>query len=360
MRHVSKTIGTSLGHSDGNQIIHTNSKKFKNHSSHTLGRKDTVIMRKLSLVLGAIALCGFITANASAKSVNQAILDTGVSVGDNVQLVIQDSDASLVLDDGDNTIGVGEYIVGTLEISEFTIQPDGGSVSNFDVGTNGVNELTGIYALEVLTASASQITAGAVDSAGAAAIESALGLSSGFLQWGFGNGAIVALFDDAALDYDTAVTLSTNGFEVPTTLDIAGATNGTPWMSFGDDGNLGGATPWTITDDAATNVTDIRSLVQTFGAAGVFADVSFNLNQILNSSSVIDFAVNPASPDLQQGGIANTLSGIDNVTGGLVSSDLSFRGQATVIPLPSAVWAGLVLMGGLPIARRFRRRGADL
>jgi hypothetical protein len=154
-------------------------------------------------------------------------------------------------------------------------------------------------------------------------------------------------FPDGVKDYSPP----TSG-GVPTDLDAADVYDGDFWAAFGDGS-------WTISLISnvlpSDDVTDVDEVLAADNQ-DAFAEVEFSVSQVKLGVSILDFSGTTIVEGLQ----SSQLFGADGVDGGLVSSDLSFQGTATVIPLPSAVWAGLVLMGGLPIARRFRRRGADL
>lgn len=335
MRHVRQTT-ESLGPLDGNQIIHTNSQKFRKHSSHTLGRKD-MTMKK---VLGILTVIGLMAGAAQAASLTGALAvtsDPNLSVQ---QWQLNDLSVADFYDlDANLSISQGDVILGAFVLD---------SVQG-PLGQETLDNVAGVYAIEVSGVVGNTATFGALSASNA----TNFGLAS------VGNGGLNASAGEMFML--TQGPLATNPIANP----FPGSFSN-PAYSDNDLYGTFDAPGYSITFVG----TGLPALAAATGTTIGNIDLGRGLNIIRDGSGDGGegiFQINPLLPtggfDVGvNGSIVNPLNGLTPPQGAIASFNDSaqFLVAGQVIPLPSAVWAGLVLMGGLPIARRFRRRSAEL
>jgi len=313
-------------------------------------------MRKsVPIIVMVIGVLG-ITGPSYAASVNGLIdaIDPGVPA----TWEIADLDISMMLDTAGGTeigvprvgaVMVGDVIYGTIGISSIfqgatQVQPGLANV----VPASPNEELSGFYAMSITGISGTAISAGPMDGPTLAAVFP--GLAPTWGAYGFGGapgtGAMVAMFTEFPADYQESPAVSP-GVVPPAAfvdaVDYARAADGTFWASYG-------AGTYTLTDTVAgAGAIFDTTLASAAPSSTHIATITFSLVQKMLGSSILNFST-PLVPGITG---ANVLKG---GSGGLPLSDVALQATATVIPLPPAAWAGMVLLGALGLGRKLRRR----
>jgi len=317
------------------------------------------------LMIGAVA-CMLVAGPAAAKTVNGVIFDEAPGPYPQGPVLLEDNDKTYIMDVNQNgLLDNGDVLRGMFEVQSIRGPGSGGTPIGF--ATN--NELTGIYDIQV----AFTWAPGAPGNPNPADFTWAFGPDLGFGGYpgdpaGIIPGAMVAMFDDSAQDYqdDMAVAgneenlIGTAGDRVIGPGPGGGAASATAllWAQFGMVGNA--AEVWWT--KAPTNVIAAVSAGPAEGTlAGPSATGGLQLS-LIPSGGLADQILwpNPSGVELDGSlGIfgKDTDSGTPGVQPAFTNFDVSSDNDLTitVVPLPPAVFGGLGLFG-FGLIMRIRRR----
>jgi len=223
--------------------------------------------KKLIVSCLAGAALGISAGAATAASVSSVITGKSGLLSDNSAEYLVKGDGNT----GGTVIEVGDKLRGIFTIETFETTGPAISIG----GNNGVNELTGLFEIEVTGA---QLSGGVFSDGGVcgAAACFQFGASASFAAelstLGFSNtaGGMVGFFEDSTPDYNRLLT----GPGAIATME-ANASNGNPFWLFGDDGS--GDFFWGAT--ALANDIGISSLLAANTPFGQFSAGLFLLDQ---------------------------------------------------------------------------------
>jgi hypothetical protein len=301
---------------------------------------------------------------AKAVPINHIVADILLSQGGTGTVLMDDEDRSVVYS-ADATLGVGDVIRAPFSIA--VMQPGNHTAIEF-------TEITGIFH--------GVVTGVVVDGGGNTVVslapDAAFGTYAGDHAGAapppnaaYGAGAMLAIYQDTASNADGdgvapggAGALGSTG---PAETDIATYTDGTLWGVFGIPAGSPGF--YTITIKAASGVgtsllaAAAKPALTTIGAS--FADVSFALDRLalgLPANSVnMNKDAGTGTDIVGNGGLWGAdgnlaVGGIQPFAGHwAVGSDAKISFNATIIPLPAAVYPGMLLLGALGVFKARRK-----
>lgn len=277
-----------------------------------------------------------------------------------VSITSQFFDGSQLLSDnsGEKEINVAGGTQGILEIGDklrgiFNIQTIEQSGVTHNLGVGAVNEMTGLFEVEVTNKVVviPESAPGALDglyrftfgpSASFAADVTALGGAGGY---GPGNAPLIVLFDDPAKDYTREGAITQAASE-------ATATNGALWAVLGWKGVLGEG--W-----RAQTVTDNLAVVAGIPAPGDGGEFNAGINTLENYSGILQFLTVPtifgANADWFGSGSVLGIGGVS--TPWEVFDNVDFFTNVTAIPEPGTMFLlGTGLLGAGAFGRRRKKK----
>lgn len=308
---------------------------------------------RLGVVGAALVACCLIAAQPAFAGTR--VLDAVVA-GQRLN-VASDKSVEYIIKGAGNTdtaLEVGDSLRGILDIDKLGL-----SGSPTELGSNGYNELTGIFQTKVVAKSGSASTGYTYFFGPDSAFSEAQNVNNVDLR----GKAMVLFFEDPQQNYESDDAWGSTG---PFADDIGKATDGAFWMALGFNGTVSTSTGKTNLGEgwiASVSYDDPSGLPEgtTLGTA------LFGLNRILagtGDGELIEMA--PRTIDgftnVETNGFTNFYIGEINTTTGLPVSwpitdkaDFYFT-PTSIAPLPGAAWMGFALLGALGLGRRLRRR----